>query len=115
MTEQFPPVNPTSVPTGDKKGLAIASLVLGILSLCLIWIPYVGWLGLIGTIIGLILGIMGLKSSGKGMAIAGIIICTFAFILGMLNLVIFGSFLLLLGGPSIGDVFSQINSELVVP
>ena len=58
-----------------RKGMAIASLVLGIVS-----IPTCGLLG-IGSIIGIVLGVMALKNvnknpnqyGGKGLAIAGIV------------------------------------------
>lgn len=58
--------------------MSIASLILGILGLILSCIPCTWSLGMILVIVGLILGIIGLKKSkttgsGKGAAIAGII------------------------------------------
>jgi len=116
MSEQLPPETPTPAPTGDKKGIAVASLVIGILGLCFPWIPYAGLLGIIGSIVGLILGIKGLKTSGKGMAIAGIVLAVVSFLLWIIALfTVQGIAILLLLGPAIGDVFSQINSSLVSP
>lgn len=56
--------------TNDKKGFAIAALVLGILAivLCCIW-----YVSIICGILALIFGIIGRKSSKKGMSIAGIV------------------------------------------
>jgi Domain of unknown function (DUF4190) len=86
MTEQMqtPVSTPTSTPTatGGGKGLAIASLVLGILSLCA---SAAWWCGGPISIVGLVLGALGLKTSGKGMAIAGMILS----VIGLLMLVIF--------------------------
>jgi len=72
------PPNPyTQAPIGygmgqaGNSGMAIASLVLGIVGLVLCWVPL---LGLAASIVGLILGIKGQRSTGKGMAIAGIVL-----------------------------------------
>ncbi len=62
--------NSTNNAPKDRKGLAIASLVLGILALVLFCIPYVPE---ICGILALIFGIIGLKSSKRGMSIAGIV------------------------------------------
>ena len=57
------------------SGFAIASLVLGILSVVLGWLPFVGW---ILVILALVFGILALikikkgEASGKNMAIAGL-------------------------------------------
>ena len=60
----------TDKEVSNKKGLCIASLVLGIVSLvfCCAYI-----ISIPCAILALIFGIIGLKSEGKGMAIAGII------------------------------------------
>jgi hypothetical protein len=89
MSEQLPP-NPTPVyapaPVSDKRGFAIASLVLGILSLCGSGIFYCG--GLI-SVVGIVLGALGINSKGKGMAIAGIILSAVGLILAIILRVIF--------------------------
>jgi hypothetical protein len=104
MSEQLPPVSepiPVPAPTGDKKGLAIASLILGILSLCasLGW-----WCGGPISIVGLVLGFLGVKSSGKGMAIAGMILSA----IGVLLTIVF----VIISSVS-GPIFQQIQSQLM--
>lgn len=70
--------------------MAVASLVLGILSAILALVPGCGFLSLIPAAVGLILGIIGAKSDpknpgqpkpGKGMAIAGIVLNIVAVLL----------------------------------
>lgn len=54
-----------------SNGLAIASMVLGIVALFLFWIPFLGW---IPVLTGLILGIVALqKPYGRGFAITGVV------------------------------------------
>jgi len=54
--------------------MAIASLVLGIVSVLFVWIPIVGILGTLMTLIGLVLGILALRQpSGRGLAIGGLV------------------------------------------
>ena len=66
----------------DGRGKATASLVLGLVAI-------VGWcIPLVGvplTITGLVLGIKGLGSSRRGMAIAGITLCTIFLMLSIVN------------------------------
>ena len=54
----------------DRKGLAIAAMVLGIVSIvfCCVY-----WVSIICAILAIIFGIVAIKSSGKGMAISGIV------------------------------------------
>ncbi len=69
-------------PGGQRKGLAIASLIIGLLSL-----PTLAGLG-IGALTGIVLGIVALMKAsqspaeygGKGMAIAGIVASALSFI-----------------------------------
>lgn len=86
MSDQFPPVPPAPplapAPAGDKKGLAIASLVLGILNLCTWLLPICG--GPM-AIVGLILGILGLKSSQKTLAIIGIVLSGLGLLASLIN------------------------------
>lgn len=84
--EPSPPIEPeviAPIPTAqpDRKGLAIASLVLGLLSLfsfCLVFCA--GPLGLAG----IITGIAGLKSSQRGLAIAGIVLSGLGLIISII-------------------------------
>jgi hypothetical protein len=58
----------------DSNGLAIASLVLGILSVLTAWIPIIGLIAWILAPLGLIFGFLSIgKPSGKGLAIGGLI------------------------------------------
>lgn len=61
----------------NKKGMAVASLVLGIIGLIAWIIPLVGFPI---AITGLVLGIIGIKKGGKGMAIAGIVLASICLI-----------------------------------
>lgn len=60
------------------NGKAIASLVLGILGLGAWYLPLLGYPI---TIVGLVMGIMGLKSLKRGMAIAGIVLSAIGLLL----------------------------------
>jgi uncharacterized membrane protein len=112
MSDQIPPMSapapapmPMSAPAGDKKGLAIASLVLGILSLC----ASVAWFcGGPLSVVGLILGFLGRKGSGKGLATAGIIISA----VGILLTIVFIIVSLVLRGPITNLIMNQINNQI---
>lgn len=65
----------------EQKGFAIASLVLGILSLVLCCV-YGGFLGILGLIFGIVSLVK--KESKMGMAIAGIITSSFGLVYGIL-------------------------------
>lgn len=74
-------------PPVDNKGegLAIASLVLGCICLICWCVPFIG---IPMAIIGLILGILGLNSVKRGLAIAGIILCSITLLLGLANAIL---------------------------
>ena len=69
----------------EKTGMAVASMVLGILSLVLICIG----LGVILAIIGFVLGIVSLyqNQGGKGMAVAGISTSSITLVIFFLDLI----------------------------
>ena len=70
MTQMYQqPYQPQQPQPG--KGLAITSMVLGIVSVVLFWIPYVDILTLLLGITALILGIVAGKKGKNGMATAG--------------------------------------------
>jgi hypothetical protein len=92
MSDQLPPYPPpvsfsvpAAAPAGDKKGLAVASLILGILSLCAAFVPICGALV---PIVGLVLGFLGMKSSRKGLAIAGIILSAIGLLLTIIFVIV---------------------------
>jgi hypothetical protein len=89
MSEQLPPVSapaPIAAPARNGNGFAIASLVLGILSLCG---SVSVWCGGILSVVGIVLGALGMNSKGKGMAIAGIILAALGLILTILFRIVF--------------------------
>lgn len=70
------------------NGLAVASLVLGILSILFVWIPIVGLVSWVLAPVGLVLGLVGLsRPGGRGMAIAGSI-CSGVGLLGCIAWVV---------------------------
>lgn len=73
----------------EKKGMSIASMVLGIIGFVAWCIPLFGFPV---TIVGLVLGILGIKRGGKGMAIAGIIMCSITLLCTLANS-IYGAYL----------------------
>ena len=89
MSEQPPtyPSGPVVPQTQGGSGLAVAALVLGIVSLVLFCIPYIG---VPGAIIAIVLGIIARgkanrgEATGKGMATAGLICGIFSIALVLL-------------------------------
>lgn len=89
----------------DKKGLCIASMVLGIISLvfCCVWV-----ISIPCAILAIIFGIIGIKSTKKGMAIAGLITGAIGVIISFvvfMSLVMFG----VISG--VGDVLDSIEDD----
>lgn len=66
----------------EASGKAMASLVLGAISLVAWCIPL---FGLPMSIIGLVLGVKALKSSSRGMAIAGVVLSILGLVLTLIN------------------------------
>ncbi len=66
----------------ETKGFSIASMVLGIVGFLAWCIPLFGYPV---CITGLILGIVGLNKGGKGMAIAGIVMCSITLLFTVVN------------------------------
>lgn len=77
------PVPMTGSESGD--GMALTSMILGIVSAAIGWIPVCGVIALGPAIIGIVLGSLGLKSQRRrGMAIAGIILSVIAIALSLI-------------------------------
>lgn len=72
-------------PEDEEKGMSIASMVLGIIGFVAWCLPIAGYPV---TIVGLVLGIKGMKKGGKRMAIAGIIMCSITLALTLINSVL---------------------------
>jgi prepilin-type processing-associated H-X9-DG protein len=84
---------PANQPNSQKSsGLAIASLVLGILALVTTCILIGPLLGIVGLILGIIalnqIGKPGKPAGGKGMAVAGIVTSVMSFLLVLLMLML---------------------------
>lgn len=77
---------PTMTPPAERTGLSIASLVVGILSLCGsgAW-----WCGGILAMVAIVLGVLGLNTRGRGMAMAGIILGAVALLLTIILTIFF--------------------------
>ena len=71
------------------NGIAIAALVIGILSLLIAWVPFLGLLGGVGGVLALILGFVGRSKAkdpstgGNGAAITGIVTGILALVLSI--------------------------------
>jgi hypothetical protein len=72
----------SAIPPAPHSGKAIAALVLGCVGLVAWCCPL---LGLAITVPGLILGIIALKSDRRGMALAGIVLCSLGLVLSAVN------------------------------
>lgn len=79
----------------DKKGFAIAALVLGIVAIVLSCLWYIS---IPCGILALIFGILGRKSSKKGMSIAGLVTGVIGMIISIIILVVL-----------IVNIFSAVN------
>ena len=89
-------------PTSKQVGMAVASMVLGILSILIGWIPIVGWfLGSIMALLAIILGAIAMSNAnkrpaefgGKGMAVTGLVLGIISIGLAILFWVMVGSFI----------------------
>lgn len=65
-----------------KKGIGIAALILGIVSLIAWCLPFMGYPV---TIAGLVLGIIGIKKSVKGMSVAGTVMSGIGLVITIIN------------------------------
>jgi len=112
---QMPQSAPSSRPSGKTNSLAIASLVLGIVSIPLLFcygggIPF----GIAAFITGLI-GRRQIKESGGeqgggGMALTGIILGAVGIALFVLSIIVIVALLLM--GPIVGNIFSNIVESI---
>ena len=68
-------------PTSDNSGLAVVSLIAGILS---ILVCLLVWLSLLLGVAAIVCGVISLKSAGRGKAIAGIVTGSIGIVLSIL-------------------------------
>jgi len=127
METPLPPVEP-AIRTNNQMALIAGILGLGSIAVALLgllvslvlpaaFLIFCG-LGLLMDLVALVLGIIGLvqlknhpEQKGKGLAITGTVFGGLAVILLCLSPVLVISILTLLG-PVIGNVFSQVNTNL---
>jgi hypothetical protein len=94
--------NPPSYgqPTAQKKvGMAVASMVLGIFTILVFWIPVVGFMGIVTGLLAIVLGAVAngnvnkkpQEFGGKGMALTGLVLGIVALALTVLFWLIIGS------------------------
>ena len=87
--------------------MSVAALVLSILGLVICWIPYVGFLGVLSGIVGLILGIISMKSptGNKGLGIVGVVVGAIALLLGGIvqTITVIGTVAIVENAPGITD------------
>ncbi|NIM93463.1 MAG: hypothetical protein GTO18_07110 [Anaerolineales bacterium] len=69
----------------DRMWFAIASFVIGLLCLCAWFLPICG---VPASVTGIILGVVGLDSSQRGLAIAGIVLSALGFTASIINAVL---------------------------
>lgn len=88
-TQNYNEYESQNVETQPKKtnGMALASLIVSIVSL-LVGCCCIGWIGLIGSIVSLVLGIMANKKEKTGMATAGIVISIIGIVFSIASIVI---------------------------
>lgn len=72
----------------EKKGYSIASLVLGILSICFFCVWYIS---IPAAILAIIFGVIGRKQGSKGMATAGLILGIIAGVLVLMYMLFLGA------------------------
>ncbi|MCK6210800.1 DUF4190 domain-containing protein [Georgenia sp. EYE_87] len=85
-------------PGGQRpsSGLAIAALVVGIISFVLAWVPVVNFVSILGGIAAVVLGVLALRKAnrgvagGKGMAIAGTVLGGISLVLSIVVNVFLG-------------------------
>lgn len=85
-------------PQGDKRGMAIASMVLGIVSLVLGWCLW--YISLPCAIVGLVLGVLANKAKKNGMATAGIVMSIIGIVLSVIWIILLFGVGITLGGIS---------------
>jgi hypothetical protein len=108
------------VGAAPKKGLALTSMILGIVAVVLCLVPFIINLAFVIALAGLVVGIIALvqigkgKQQGKGMGIAGIIMAVVA-IVGVIVSQIFYTAVLDEVSDALDDASQQIEQEVDQP
>ncbi|PIX34641.1 MAG: hypothetical protein COZ59_07545 [Bacteroidetes bacterium CG_4_8_14_3_um_filter_31_14] len=111
----------TTVKSNAGKGLSIAALIIGIIAAIISLIPIVGFVAYILALVGLVLAIIGLiqaikGKASKGMAIAGLILNTLAFIIPWIYPMLFAGAAMNelnnIDTNQLNDVLQQLNDSL---
>lgn len=89
--------------SNSGRGMGVAALVMGIVSCCLFWIPYVNTVCLLMCIAGIILSSISMKKAraagvSAGIAVAGLVVSIVGLVLSLLFFFIYGA--------AIGAVYS---------
>jgi hypothetical protein len=93
-------INIQAPPIAPSNGLAVASMVLGIVAVLFFWMPFLGW---VPVVLGLVLGCVALsRPYGCGMAIAGIVCSGVALAVKLILLFVFIGLLGAFGAASAG-------------
>lgn len=91
----------------EKKGLAIVSMVLGILAVVTSCFPFVSVvLGLVALILGIM--VIAKKTGGKGMAIAGIVTGAIGLLFGIYMTI---SYMVFFNDPNYTDMLNSIMQQ----
>lgn len=72
----------------EGTGLGDASLIIGILSVFVFWCPLIG---APLTLVGLVLGCLGLRATRNGTAIAGVVLCSVFLLLSLASIFFWNS------------------------
>lgn len=83
---------PAAAAQRSGRGLAITSLVAGILAVVLGWAPYVALVGLLAGVLGLIAGIAAISRKRSWMSVVGIILSGLGVLIGIYFVVQYASY-----------------------
>ncbi len=67
--------------------MGVVSLIFGIISVIMCWIPVANWIGVLLAVLGIVFGAIGMSkakktNSGKGVAVAGLVLSIIGAVLG---------------------------------
>ncbi len=91
--QSFPQAGGPSGQPPATNGVAVAAMIIGILSLLVAWIPFVGLLGVVGGFLAVVLGLIGRGrakrvANGGALAITGLVTGALAVLVGIASTVL---------------------------